>query len=48
MEYITNDGWVISEEMYNKILDICPVLNFGEILRLVDLMKSGQINKLIK
>ena len=45
MQYITKDGWIISEEIYNQILDICPVLNFNEVLRLVDLVKSGLIDK---
>ena len=44
-EYVTEDGWLITEEMYNQIKDICPVLNPGEILRLVDLMKSNQIHR---
>jgi len=43
--YITNDNWVITPKMYEELLDICPVLNHGEILRLVDLFKSNEIQK---
>jgi len=45
MEYITKDGWVITEAMYNQIKEICPDLVFDEILRLVDLMKSNAISR---
>jgi hypothetical protein len=39
MEYITKDGYVITQAMYNEIKEICPDLSFEEILRLVDLFK---------
>ena len=39
MEYITKDGWLITQDMYNEIKEICPDLSFEEILRLVDLFK---------
>ena len=39
MEYITKDGWTITQSMYNEIKEICPDLSFEEILRLVDLFK---------
>jgi hypothetical protein len=39
MEYITKDGWVITQAMYNEIKEICPDLSFEEILRLCDLFK---------
>ena len=39
MEYITNNGWVVTQAMYNEIKEICPELSFEEILRLVDLFK---------
>ena len=39
MEYITKDGWVVTQAMYNEIKEICPNLSFEEILRLVDLFK---------
>jgi hypothetical protein len=45
MGYITNDGWIVTDEMYNQIKEICPDLVFDEILRLVDIMKSDQIHK---
>ena len=45
MEYITKNGWIVTQAMYNEIKQICPVLNFEEILRLVDLMKSNSIYK---
>lgn len=47
MEYITNDGWVVTKDMYNEIKEICPDLSFEEILRLVDLFKhpNFKINK---
>lgn len=45
MEYITKDGWIVTDEMYNQIKQICPDLVFDEILRLVDIMKSNQIHK---
>lgn len=44
--YTTNDGWVINQKLYEELLDICPVLNHGEILRLVDLFKSNKIQQL--
>jgi hypothetical protein len=40
MEYITNDGWVVTQDMYNEIKEICFDLSFEEILRLVDLFKN--------
>jgi hypothetical protein len=40
MEYITKDGWTITQAMYNEIKEICPDLSFEEILRLVDLFKN--------
>ena len=47
MEYITKDGYVITQAMYNEIKEICPDLSFEEILRLVDLFKhpNFKINK---
>jgi hypothetical protein len=45
MEYITKDGWVVTQAAYNEIKEICTDLSFDEILRLVDLMKSGLIYK---
>jgi len=45
MEYQTKDGYVISEETYNNIKEICPQLSFEEIMRLVDLFKSGIVNR---
>jgi hypothetical protein len=45
MEYITKDGWVITQAMYNEIKEICPDLSFDEILRMVDLMKSNRISR---
>jgi hypothetical protein len=39
MEYITKDGWVVTQAMFNEIKEICPDLEFYEILRLVDLFK---------
>jgi hypothetical protein len=45
MGYVTKDGWIITDEMYNQIKEICPNLVFDEILRLVDIMKSDQIHK---
>jgi hypothetical protein len=39
MEYITKDGYVITQAMYNEIKEICPDLSFDEILRMVDLFK---------
>jgi hypothetical protein len=47
MEYITKDGWIITQAMYNEIKEICPDLSFEEILRLVDLFKhpNFKINK---
>ena len=44
MEYQTKDGYVISEENYNKIKELCPQLSFDEIMRLIDLFKSGTFN----
>jgi hypothetical protein len=35
---------VISEEKYNKIKENCPQLSFDEIMRLIDLFKSGAVN----
>jgi hypothetical protein len=43
MEYITKDGWVITQAMYNEIKEICPDLSFDEILRMCDLIKSNSI-----
>jgi hypothetical protein len=40
MEYQTKDGYIISEENYNKIKEICPRLSFDEIMRMIDLFKS--------
>jgi hypothetical protein len=48
MEYITNNGWVVTQAMYNEIKEICPDLEFKEILRLVDFMKSDSIYKAVK
>ena len=45
MGYVTKDGWIVTDEMYNQIKEICPNLVFDEILRLVDIMKSDQIHK---
>lgn len=45
MQYITKNGWIVTDEMYNQIKEICPDLVFDEILRLVDIMKSNQIHK---
>jgi hypothetical protein len=45
MEYVTKDGWIVTEEMYNQIKALCPSLVFDEIMRLVDIMKSDQIHK---
>ena len=45
MEYITQNGWVVTQAMYNEIKEICPDLSFDEILRLVDFMKSDAIYK---
>ena len=45
MDYITDDGWLVTPAMYNQIKEICPTLNFREILRLVDIMKSDSIYK---
>jgi hypothetical protein len=45
MEYLTNAGWVVTQDMYNEIKEICPDLSFDEILRLVDFMKSNAIYK---
>jgi len=47
MEYITKDGWLVTQQMYNEIKEICPDLSFNEILRLVDLMKSDSIYKAV-
>jgi hypothetical protein len=44
MEYQTKGGYVISEENYNKIKELCPQLSFDEIMRLIDLFKSGAVN----
>jgi len=44
MEYQTKDGYVISEENYNKIKELCPQLSFDEIMRLIDLFKADIIN----
>ncbi len=40
MQYQTKDGYIISEENYNKIKEICPRLSFDEIMRMIDLFKS--------
>ena len=45
MEYITKDGWIVTQAMYNEIKEICVDLSFDEILRLVDFMKSDAIYK---
>lgn len=41
--YQTKDGYIISESAYKEIKEICPQLSHQEILRLVDLFKSGII-----
>ncbi len=38
--YQTQEGYVISEENFNSIKEICPLLSFQEILRMVDLWKT--------
>lgn len=43
MQYQTIEGYVISEENFNKIKEICPQLSFEEIMRMIDLFKSGII-----
>ena len=48
MDYITDDGWVVSKDMYEELKEICTELNFREILRLVDIMKSNVIYKAVK
>ena len=35
--------WAIHKN-YNKIKELCPQLSFDEIMRLIDLFKSGAIN----
>ena len=47
MEYITKDGWVVTQAMYNELKEICSDLSFEEILRMVDLCKSGLIYKAV-
>jgi hypothetical protein len=47
MEYITKNGWLVTQAMYNEIQEICPDLSFEEILRLVDFMKSDSIYKAV-
>lgn len=41
--YQTKDGYIISEEQYKEIKEICPQLSHQQILRLVDLFKAGVI-----
>ena len=43
MQYQTKAGYVISEENYNKIKEICPQLSFEEIMRMIDLFKAELI-----
>jgi hypothetical protein len=43
MQYQTKEGYVISEENFNKVKEMCPQLSFEEIMRMIDLFKSGII-----
>ena len=42
-EYITQNGWIVTEDMYKEIKEICWELEFNEILRLVDMFKDRNI-----
>lgn len=39
MDYVTDNGWLVSPEMFNEIKEICPTLSLREILQLIDIMK---------